>query len=78
MMALALKKKKEDEEASAAQPDQSAPAPTSPSSEQDKLPPPSDERGRRIDKGKVPVRVVGFDGHSQDGLEDQESVFNLF
>ncbi|KAK7045583.1 Sodium- and chloride-dependent GABA transporter 1 [Paramarasmius palmivorus] len=26
-----------------------------------------DERGRRIDKGKVRVRVVGFDGTNQDG-----------
>jgi GATA-binding protein len=83
MMALALKKKKEEDDASAsadvhqpnpAQPDQSAPAPPSPPSEEDQLPPPSDERGRRIDKGKAPVRVVGFDGLTQDGLEEQESV----
>jgi len=80
MMALALKKKKEEEEASAnadthpAQPDQPTP---SPPSKVDHLPPLSDERGRRIDKGKAPVRVVGFDGLTQDGLEEQESVFLL-
>jgi GATA-binding protein, other eukaryote len=34
----------------------------------------SDERGRRIDKGKAKVRVVGFDGTNQDGSEEQESV----
>lgn len=87
MMALALKKKKEEEDASAsadahqpnsAQPDQPAPAPPSPPSEENQLPPPSDERGRRIDKGKAPVRVVGFDGLTQDGLDEQESVYSFF
>lgn len=60
MMALALKKRKEDEEARL---------------EKEKLDPKSDERGRRIDKGKAKVRVVGFDGTNQDGVEEQESVF---
>lgn len=32
----------------------------------------SDERGRRIDKGKSKVRVVGFDGTNQDGDEPDE------
>lgn len=59
-MALALKKRKEDEEARL---------------EKEKLDPKSDERGRRIDKGKAKVRVVGFDGTNQDGVEEQESVF---
>jgi hypothetical protein len=84
MMALALKKKKEEEDASAsadahqpnpAHPDQPTPALSSLPSEEDQPPPPSDERGRRIDKGKAPVRVVGFDGLTQDGLDEQESVF---
>lgn len=35
----------------------------------------SDERGRRIDKGKARVRVVGFDGTNQDGAEENESVY---
>jgi len=30
------------------------------------------ERGRRIDKGKAKVSVVGFDGENQDGMEDDE------
>jgi GATA-binding protein len=32
----------------------------------------SDERGRRIDKGKGKVRVVGFDGTNQDGIDEPE------
>ncbi|KAF8070175.1 hypothetical protein FPV67DRAFT_1486538 [Lyophyllum atratum] len=32
----------------------------------------SDERGRRIDKGKTRVRVVGFDGTNQDGFEEAD------
>lgn len=31
-----------------------------------------EERGRRIDKGKAKVSVVGFDGANQDGTEDEE------
>ena len=30
------------------------------------------ERGRRIDKGKAKVRVVGFDGTNQDGPEVED------
>ncbi|KAJ7647349.1 hypothetical protein FB45DRAFT_893197 [Roridomyces roridus] len=33
-----------------------------------------DARGRRIDKGKTPVQVVGFDGHNQDGVDDDDLV----
>ncbi|PPQ67299.1 hypothetical protein CVT25_005883 [Psilocybe cyanescens] len=32
----------------------------------------SDERGRRIDKGKARVRVVGFDAIQQDNLDDDK------
>jgi len=32
----------------------------------------SNERGRRIGKGKGKVRVVGFDGTNQDGFEEEE------
>jgi GATA-binding protein len=37
------------------------------------------ERGRRIDKGKAKVRVVGFDGMNQDegDVDQQESVSAL-
>ncbi|KDR75928.1 hypothetical protein GALMADRAFT_226589 [Galerina marginata CBS 339.88] len=79
MMALALKKKKDDDEAKQASHDLAAaatiikseptPHPSLPSEN-----PPSDERGRRIDKGKARVRVVGFDGIHQDGLEDEDVV----
>jgi len=31
-----------------------------------------EERGRRIDKGKTKVSVVGFDGTNQDSTEDDE------
>ena len=74
MMALALKKKRDEEarmeqisSVSAHQPSQAPEAPPPASSVRD-----SDERGRRIDKGKTQVRVVGFDGTNQDGVEDEE------
>jgi len=60
MMALALKKKKEDEDAKAAPVSVSSPSPSPPPVKvEDEQP--SSERGRRIDKGKARVRVVGFD-----------------
>jgi len=79
MMALALKKKKEEDEAKALekrgnpwstngqvrQPTTNA---TAPADSNDS----SNERGRRIDKGKCKVRIVGFDGTNQDGVEDNE------
>lgn len=83
-MALALKKKKEDEaRASEATRVTQDPSPASePMDESTKRqlqsdPEPggirlADERGRRIDKGKAKVRVVGFDGTNQDGFEEQE------
>ncbi|TFK44670.1 hypothetical protein BDQ12DRAFT_29683 [Crucibulum laeve] len=90
MMALALKKKKEDEEARLAEVTKEMLTPSSPSttpdvtpesrhqtSEPDKSPDVrdvSDERGRRIDKGKARVRVVGFDGTNQDGGEEEDVV----
>ncbi|KAF8973304.1 hypothetical protein BDZ97DRAFT_1912855 [Flammula alnicola] len=90
MMALALKKKKEDEDArladlslsSSAPP--SAPAPIAAATTTAPLPristtsdsdQPPDERGRRIDKGKAKVRVVGFDAIQQDSIEEEEWVF---
>lgn len=93
MMALALKKRKEDEEAKTTavgkeKQETSATAadvPNETSRSQKQLeadPDPSTvlgERGRRIDKGKTKVRVVGFDGTNQDGFEEKESVgFHVF
>lgn len=85
MMALALKKKKEEDEEAAAREKQkqgAAPTATEPTTEASQHPNglevepeaarDSDERGRRIDKGKAKVRVVGFDGTNQDGLEEPE------
>jgi len=73
MMALALKKKKED--------DHSISLNNRTTSAANKSPPsspqiPHDQRGRRIDKGKARVRVVGFDAINHDPPEQQqESVF---
>ncbi|KAG1870198.1 hypothetical protein DFJ58DRAFT_653231 [Suillus subalutaceus] len=53
MMALALKKKKEEEEAANANSDIKSEAVTTP------IPDPDEERGRRIDKGKAKVQVIG-------------------
>jgi len=73
MMALALKKKKEEEDAANATSNTeikseagATPLLTDPRDEE--------ERGRRIDKGKGKVQVVGFDGTNQDGAEDDELV----
>lgn len=82
MMALALKKKREDEEKSKTG-DSLSPTegPTGgeegkdttserPSTTTDKPDQAAEERGRS--KGKAKVRVVGFDGTNQDGMEDTE------
>jgi GATA-binding protein len=86
MMALALKKRKEDEEArlvglgkekqeAAIAEVKSELSQRQTLTETEMVPSTdSDERGRRIDKGKAKVRVVGFDGTNQDGSEEQESV----
>lgn len=78
MMALALKKKKEDEEnRSTAHHKVKFAKPTEAAKEaanepQHSDPKASDERGRRIDKGKAKVRVVGFDGTNQDGPQAED------
>ncbi|KAF5354744.1 hypothetical protein D9756_005254 [Leucocoprinus leucothites] len=83
MMALALKKKKGEEEArqntevtnekqdTPSQPDVTPDhqASDGTSEVRDEL----GERGRRIDKGKARVRVIGFDGTNQDGPEEDEA-----
>ncbi|KAK7057204.1 hypothetical protein R3P38DRAFT_2679904 [Favolaschia claudopus] len=45
---------------------------TEPGLDGQQLPRFPDERGRRIDKGKGKVQVVGFDGLNQDGVDDDE------
>lgn len=85
MMALALKKKKEEEEEAskgnrATITPASAPNPETTQSDtleidsdkRDSAMRNSDERGRRIDKGKAKIRVVGFEGTNQDGFEEPE------
>ncbi|KAI0320784.1 hypothetical protein OF83DRAFT_1103200 [Amylostereum chailletii] len=86
MMALALKKKKDEEARQAAGQNESDDS-TKVKTEIDETndingsanqvdPAPegikSEERGRRVDKGKAKVSVVGFDGTNQDGKEDEE------
>ena len=86
MMALALKKKKEDEtkqgglgselEQASVQVKREAASDDVPlSNEGQKEVRVGEERGRRIDKGKAKVSVVGFDGvdgENQDGTEEDE------
>lgn len=82
MMALALKKKKGEEEArqnseltneNSDMPSQSDVMPDQQSSDAtSEIKNDLGERGRRIDKGKAKVRVVGFDGTNQDIFEEDE------
>jgi len=80
MMALALKKKKEDEANQGEQaevqvkrePGEAVDDAISPTTEESKGVEFGEERGRRIDKGKTKVSVVGFDGANQDSTEDDE------
>ncbi|KAF7782530.1 transcriptional regulator family: GATA type zinc finger [Agaricus bisporus var. burnettii] len=80
MMALALKKKKDEEARLNADltnelpgtPDVSPDQPSSNGTPEARNE--TGERGRRIDKGKARVRVLGFDGTSQDGLEEDDAV----
>ena len=87
MMALALKKKKDDETKAGGQtgekseqasvhvkqePSEIVGDAVSSIAEETKGGEVGEERGRRIDKGKAKVSVVGFDGANQDGTEDDE------
>jgi len=89
MMALALKKKKDDETKLGGQtgekpeqfivhvkqePGEVVGDAVSSTTEETKGVEVGEERGRRIDKGKAKVSVVGFDGANQDGTEDDEWV----
>ncbi|KAJ7178526.1 hypothetical protein C8R43DRAFT_871843 [Mycena crocata] len=77
MMTMQLKKDR-DKEAAAADTTATATDTPSPSTDAsiktepgDRLP---DARGRRIDKGKAPVQVVGFDGLNQDDADDDDPI----
>ena len=81
MMALALKKKKDDETEEGGQaevqmkgePAEVEDGPVSPTIEVNKHAEVGDKRGRRIDKGKMKVSVVGSHGTNQDhSTEDDE------
>lgn len=81
MMALALKKKKGEEEARQGSevtkekqdtPSQSDMTPDQQPNDGTEARDELGERGRRIDKGKARVRVIGFDGTNQDGPEEDE------
>ncbi|KAH7923717.1 hypothetical protein BV22DRAFT_1196481 [Leucogyrophana mollusca] len=87
MMALKLKKKKEEEEEAQRaetvanqrsdvkdEPSPSAPEVSSVKPDASTSQADGEERGRRIDKGKAKVQVVGFDGLNQDGTEDDDVV----
>ncbi|KDQ57605.1 hypothetical protein JAAARDRAFT_78710 [Jaapia argillacea MUCL 33604] len=76
MMALALKKKKEDEAKALAKGAESAQETPEASSKETATDPATEEneRGRRTDKGKAKVTVVGFDGQNQDGVEEADEV----
>ncbi|KAF8906565.1 hypothetical protein CPB84DRAFT_404413 [Gymnopilus junonius] len=73
MMALALKKKKEEDDAKI--PDGPVKHESTPPPLESSLLP--DQRGRRIDKGKARVRVVGFDALQPDSLEDNKDVIPM-
>ncbi|KAJ7725836.1 hypothetical protein DFH07DRAFT_758530 [Mycena maculata] len=71
MMTLKLRKERETESAT-------TDTPSPPTDSSVKTEPPADvrpdARGRRIDKGKAKVQVVGFDGTNQDDVDDDDVV----
>lgn len=82
MMALALKKKKEDEdkvkieektpEATSADNSEKASSSSPTVQKEESVEPAADDGERGRTKGKTRVKVVGFDGANQDGVEDTE------
>lgn len=83
MMALALKKKKEEEERKSVfnggedKPAEDRKANHMAGTKQTPDLTADGERGRRIDKGKAKVSVVGFDGQNPDDVDDSEYVTPL-
>jgi len=75
MMALALKKKKDEDDLLGRNGDQPVGGlPGQADMSLGGVANSEEERGRRIDKGKGKVQVVGFDGTNQDGTEDDDVV----
>ncbi|KAJ7680307.1 hypothetical protein DFH06DRAFT_1162572 [Mycena polygramma] len=76
MMTMRLRKEKET--ASTADSTLDTPSPSTDASVKTEpgldRPPAPDERGRRIDKGKAKVQVVGFDGLNQDDADDDDVI----
>ncbi|KAJ7072340.1 hypothetical protein C8F01DRAFT_241852 [Mycena amicta] len=72
MMTMKLKKDKDRDNSTTTD---SAPSTDTPSpSTEASVKTVPDERGRRIDKGKAKVQIVGFDGHDQDGVDDDDVI----
>lgn len=79
-MALALKKKKEEDERKTALNEVEEPKAADDRRKANHVPATQQtldlttdgERGRRIDKGKAKVSVVGFDGQNSDDVDDSE------
>ncbi|KAJ7262189.1 hypothetical protein B0H12DRAFT_1104690 [Mycena haematopus] len=84
MMTMRLRKDKDKDRESAPStldsttdtpsPSTDASVKTEPGLDQQRVP---DERGRRIDKGKAKVQVLGFDGLNQDGVDDDDDVIPM-
>lgn len=77
MMALALKKRKEDDGNKLSEDNAPSVKDSNVSSTLKPEPLPENDgepsqRGRRIDKGKARVRVVGFEGTDDDAIEESE------
>ncbi|KAF8210258.1 hypothetical protein K438DRAFT_1710870 [Mycena galopus ATCC 62051] len=82
MMTMRLRKEKERESAASTvetatdtpSPSTDASVKTEPGLDPQRVP---DERGRRIDKGKAKVQVLGFDGLNQDDVDDDDDVIPM-
>ncbi|KAJ6586909.1 hypothetical protein DFH09DRAFT_909856 [Mycena vulgaris] len=74
MMTMKLKKDKDKETTLDSATDTPSPSTDASVKTEPGLDRPPDERGRRIDKGKAKVQVVGFDGLNQDGVDDDDGI----
>ncbi|KAF7315734.1 Sec7-like domain belongs to guanine nucleotide exchange factors [Mycena indigotica] len=73
MMTMKLKRDKERDNSTTTDSVVDTPSPSTEASVKTE-PIVADERGRRIDKGKAKVQVIGFDGHNQDGVDDDDVI----
>ncbi|KAJ7497282.1 hypothetical protein FB451DRAFT_1017720 [Mycena latifolia] len=74
MMTMKLKKDKDRDSTLDSATDTPSPSTDASVKTEPGLERPPDERGRRIDKGKAKVQVVGFDGLNQDGIDDDDVI----